>query len=295
MASDSPFRQVLEQAEEALWLAFKRTDAVKHSGLTGSGRERAVEQFLAEQLPARFVVAKGEAFDFKRQRSAQLDLVIYDQMAIKPLQIDSENSMLPAEALLAVVEVKTRLTREETRRCFVGARKLGELRPYGKEFVFSRMGGVDAKDKSPRCLITVFSFETDLKAEDWAEREWDRLREVAAAENVPVERLDRVIVLNRGLIVPPGCSARAAGEKKGLLREWFLHLTNFLAREAGRREPFEWQAYDRHGGQGWIKLEGYRAPTKKPRPTKASRDPVSTRRKGASRRARGRSRRGPSP
>jgi hypothetical protein len=261
MDRSSPFGHMLEQAEEELWLAFNKTQTVKHSVLTGSAREAAVRKFLDEQLPARFAVARGEAFDADRRRSGELDLVIYDRMNVKPLQIDKEHSLLPAEGLLAVIEVKSRLTKEEIRRCFDGAQKLGKLRPDGRAFIFSRSGGAPA-DRNPRCLFTIFAFQSDLASQNWAEREWERLREVASARGVPLESVDRVIVLNRGLIIPPTCTARKVGDRKGLLREWFLHVTNFLVREASRRAPFEWRPYS-GGKEEWIRLEGYEPSSQK--------------------------------
>jgi hypothetical protein len=256
--SDSPFREILHQAQEELWLAFEKTKSVQHSGIKGTGRENAVADFLREKLPGRFGVARGEAFDVGKQRSAQLDVVVYDQMAVNPLRIDADNVLFPAEALLAVIEVKSILTKAELEKSLLGAAKIAQLRPYKKAFIVGREGGVDASDRNPRCLFTVFAFESDLRMQDWPANEWSRLREVAVEHGLKEDIVSRLVVLDRGILVPPSGMARKAEADdvpKGTLREWFLHLTNFLAREIIRREPMEWQVYDTEAREGWIKLE----------------------------------------
>src|SRR5205085_11313505 len=141
---------------------FESTKAIQHSGLKGSGREDAIGEFLSSQLPSRFAIAKG-------RRSTQNDAAppsstssSMTRRIVQPLKIGADGWLIPAEALLAVVEVKSKLSREEIRRALQGAKKLDELRPYGKEFIFSRPGGADASDRQPRCLITIFGFESDL-------------------------------------------------------------------------------------------------------------------------------------
>jgi hypothetical protein len=253
------FADALEQAEEQLWLSFEKTKGFQHSGLKGTGREDAVAEFLEEHLPRRFGIARGEAFDSRQGRSGQLDLVIYDRMSIRPLPISEQSSLLPSEALLAVVEVKSTLTRDEVRKSLTSAGRIFGLKPYKKEFAFARSGGVDASDQNPRCLYTIFAFDSDLSPEGLLEKEAARLRDVADEVGVPVQRIDRVVVLERGMLLPPdGRGLANTNEAKMLLREWFLHLTNFLIREAPRRKAFEWEQYvNRKRGLRFSKLDGY--------------------------------------
>jgi len=40
-----------------------------------------------------------------------------------------------------------------------------------------------------------------------------------------------------------------------MLRDWFLHMSNFLVREAERRPSFDFQSYGwRRNNPGWQKL-----------------------------------------
>jgi hypothetical protein len=165
---------------------------------------------------------------------------------------------MPAEALIAVVEVKSKFTRDEATRCVSAARSLSQLDVYGGNFVASRVGGADATDGAPRCMYSILAFESDLRSANWAANEWRRLREVAGEVDADVSRIDRLTVLSRGLLVPPTCTALPAKDDKGILRDWFFHLSDFLVREAARRPPYDWDRYTRRPrSTGWERLEGY--------------------------------------
>jgi hypothetical protein len=257
----APLNELLVSAEDHLWADFRRAGQFSHNGLAGSGREGAVAMFLREHLPQRFVVTSGEAVDANSENTTQLDLVVYDSHLSAPLlRASSGPELLPAEALLAVVEVKTTFSKAEAANCIRAVASLTRLQPYGVGFVTSRTGGLDAADGAPRCMYSILAFNSDLAEANWASREWDRLRDAATAADVDVARIDRLTVLERGLIVPPTCTALSATSDKGILRDWFLHLTDFLIREAARRRPYDWHRYARERAPSdWERLEGYRS------------------------------------
>lgn len=274
---EKTFGTALGHAEQALWLALERTGAFAHPGIKGTERERAVAQFLREHLPSRFGVGSGEAFDAKRGHSGQLDLVIYDQLEIAPLPTGESSVLIPAEALLAVIEVKTTLKRDELIKCFKSVLKLAALRPYGdKRFIAPRIGGAAADDGNPRCLYSVFAFGTDLAEASWLNAEWARVRNVAHQVGAPLDLVDRIVVLDRGMVIPPFSVGyeRAGGADHQLLSEWFVQLTNFLFREVRRRPSFEWMPYaSRTHGARVKKLEGWTKPTPAPRKPRANAKP----------------------
>jgi hypothetical protein len=208
-------------------------------------------------LPKRFEVTTGEAMDAGERRSGQLDLIIYDRNLTAPLLEESSGDLLPAESLLAVIEVKSKLSKHEMETCSKAAKSLSRLRPYGKEFVAPRKEGVPADDGRHRCQYSIVAFESDLASTEWATKEWARLKAAANEAGVASSRIDRVLVLNRGMLVPPSATARTASDGgKGMLRDWFLHLSNFLVREAERRPIFDFQSYGRRRkNPGWQRLD----------------------------------------
>jgi hypothetical protein len=238
-----------------LWLGFQRTTAKQHSGNRGLSREKALSAFLSAQLPKRFEVTTGEAIDAGERRSGQLDLVIYDRNLTAPLLSDDSGDLLPAESLLAVIEVKSTLTNDELKTCAHAAKALSLLRPYGKEFVEPRKDGEPADDGRHRCQYSIVAFKSNLGTTDWAAKEWERLTRAVSEVDVSASRIDRVLVLDQGMLVPPSCTARTQADGKGMLRDWFLHLSNFLVREAARRHNFDFEKYGRQrANPGWTKL-----------------------------------------
>jgi len=254
---------VMRLAEQKLWTEFEESSAAfTHPGMKGTGRENAITRFLSNRLPARFGVGRGQVFDRDGGHSGQLDVVIYDQLNAAPLYTDEDNPLLPAEALLAVIEVKTTLTRAETAKALNGAGKVARLKPGGKRFAPPRHRG-EASSASPRCLFNIFAFDTDLSETDWLAKEWQRVNEVAKENHVQVAQIDRLVVLRRGLIIPRDCVGISSAGEQRILGDWYLHLTNFLAREAARRSSFDWEEYGHEDAMsGWIRLEGW-TPAKK--------------------------------
>jgi hypothetical protein len=66
--------------------------------------------------------------------------------------------------------------------------------------------------------------------------------------------IDRILVLNRGMINPPSASGTDNFESSSAFQQWFINLANFLARENGRRPPVDWQIYTRKHQPGWKTL-----------------------------------------
>jgi hypothetical protein len=152
-----------------------------------------------------------------------------------------------------VVEVKSSLHKDGVTEALENAASVHALRPYGKKFLPQRPGGTSADDGLPRCFYTLMALDTDLSHTDWLAREWRRL--VLTDSDNRRQYVDMLVVLERGII--------KSGQEKGMslidqgtsLQQWFVAVSNFLAREARRRPPVDWQAYSGSAGQGWITLD----------------------------------------
>ncbi len=134
MSPDGVFDELMDHAEEELWLSFKRARAKEHKLSRGESREEGIVRFLQSRLPSRFRVTSGEAVDADGRRTGQLDIVIYDCNRTVPLLTEKSGDVLPAESLLAVVEVKSTLTQNELDKCARAARAITQLRPGGEKF-----------------------------------------------------------------------------------------------------------------------------------------------------------------
>lgn len=250
------FRAVLDQAREDVLGAAAKAAAFAHRGIRGDERAGALASFLRERLPGFFDVAKGEAIDYKDHRTGQLDVVVYDSHGSVPVSSQSENLVLPCEALYAVLEVKTTLTKIEIEKCIDSASKIRALRPFKKAFGPPQSDGAPQPLDVYRCMYVVVAYESNLGAENWAEKEYQRLRQAADERGMAVDLIDRVVVLDRGIINPPAGIGKTAqgGEDAEVFLEWYLHLINFLNREKSRRPHVDWQVYSSRTSQGWKRL-----------------------------------------
>jgi hypothetical protein len=221
-------------------LSLKKTSSIKHKGNRGGARERALRAFFEERLPSRYSVTEGEVVDLYGNTSPQLDLLFFDGSVNFQLNGDS-TSILPAEALLASVEVKTKLTVQEIHKSCIAARKLRELRPYDKE-----LGGVNiaaSTDAGARYYHCIFAYETSIGSANWLAKESKRLKVACGGAHL----IDAVYVLNRGLINLGHQIAQEEDADGAAITSFYFSILNFLQREGGRREPTPYSQYVTHG------------------------------------------------
>ncbi len=250
------FSTVIAQAREEVVLDAKKAGQFEHSGIRGDERAGGLKQFLSSHLPAAFGIAKGEAIDYGDRRTGQLDLFIFDKVGSSPLSVQSENVLIPCESLYVVIEVKSVLSQKELDTCYEAASKVRALRPFKKEFISSRTGGIGAEDGGSRCLYIVFAYTTNLSATDWMKKEHQRVQAAATAANAGLDVVDLVVVLDRGLINPGKAVGKAiAEETMGIFMEFYLHVINFLGREYQRRPVIDWQAYAAGAQREWVRLD----------------------------------------
>jgi hypothetical protein len=251
-------KHVLTDANAEIVLAAQKAGhAFDHRGIKGDERAAALHQFFIDRLPSAFGVTKGEAVDYKDGKSGQLDLIIYEKTGASPIEKGRENLLLPCESLYAVIEVKSILSADELEKAFVAGSKIRRLRPFKKAFVASRKEGAAADPDTYRCLYIVFALTTNLSEKDWLEKEFDRLKNISLEKKIPLDTIDRLVVLNRGIINPAGGMGKTEEDDDGsVFLEFFFHVVNFLRRESGRRPPVDWQVYTERYAKGWKKIVG---------------------------------------
>ena len=88
----------------------------KHWLSVGAYHESLVRDLLREHIPGRFAVSTGFVRWHDTIISQQLDVIIWDRSRIAPLLEDGEFVIVPPDAVVAVFEVKTTLTRKEFRK-----------------------------------------------------------------------------------------------------------------------------------------------------------------------------------
>jgi hypothetical protein len=259
---------VLEEAEQNLLSAFRKSSKTQHKGLKGDARANRIADFLRHRLPSGYaVLCKAEIVDYLDQRSGEVDILILDK--VRNAILSDDPLWIPAEALLAVIEVKSVLTKDHLREAYAAAKKLNTLRPFKKNFTLAGINSEKApmntkplkQGEAPeflRCFRTLFAYETKLANKDWLNREWKRVLAVTSEVQCGPESLDRILVLDKGLINAPSQTGTDESTVASVFQQWFIHLANFLVRENGRRPAVDLQLYSKQRLPGWKELNDNR-------------------------------------
>jgi hypothetical protein len=220
------------------------TANIQHKGAKGFEREVTPRDFFEGLMPSTYEVGTGEVVDLLNNKSPQMDIVIYDKTKNFPFY-RGNYLVLPAEALLASCEVKSKPTTSEIKRSCEAAASLKALKPL-KQPVSSV-----ATKGTCRYFHGLFAYDTDLAETDWARRELERF-DVHAPKG---QKIDFVYVLHKGLI---NLSSRAYmpedKQTAQALVACYFTVYNFVDRENRRRAPSPYFQYSSPLNKFWKKL-----------------------------------------
>lgn len=234
----------LRSVDRQLSSEFMATKEIfEHGTVQGDVRESALFKFLEQSVPHRYGLTSGQVMDSRGRLSGQSDILIYDKLNTRPLFERDGASLLPAEALLAWVEVKSVLADAKISEAAKSLVKLHGLKPWDSAWTGRRTRGADAEDRLPRIFSTLFAYESSLATSNWPLNDADRVRRILADEKCPNSYLDRVVLLDRGIFMPAQGRAFTASEDYSCVGQWYFQLVSFLARETRRREAFPWDSY----------------------------------------------------
>lgn len=120
--------EVIKSAAKKMQIEFEEiTSQVNHRPTKGDFRENILKDFLKKYLPENFGICKGIVIDVDGNQSNQQDILIYDKsFTPRFLHTDDEN-VLPIESILATIEVKSTLTREELRKALDNIKSIRSL------------------------------------------------------------------------------------------------------------------------------------------------------------------------
>lgn len=145
--------QYLNSIKEEFFTKINRVKQfVKHAPSIGFGNEEVLRNFLKTHLPERFAVGTGFVYLNNNAVSRQCDLLIYDQVNYAPFFKEGDFVIVHPEAVAAVIEMKTTLTKKEAHDSIDKIKSV-------KEVVEK------AREQNIKCYIfgVSFSFTTQLK------------------------------------------------------------------------------------------------------------------------------------
>lgn len=184
-------------AIEYFSLRVREPAHIKHTGAKGDEREATLAERMNEIMPFQYQAAKGEVVDLFGEKSPQPDVLIYDRAKNFPFY-SGETVVIPAEANLCSVEVKSKINPGEIRKSQKAAAKLKSLRPLKRKIGTSQGTSPDKNHRPYRYLHSLFAYDTNLNDWNWPTKELRRLEK--HAEGGAEQSIDMLYILGRGLI-----------------------------------------------------------------------------------------------
>lgn len=234
----------LSQARAAVAAARSVAD-VPHQGLKGQLREIVVRELLRPLLPPEFILATGQIVSADGDISSQVDIAACDRRLVPPLLFEGSCGILPLEATLFTVEVKSTLNSTELRKADAAARALAKFR-YAPP-----LGSVswNPAHKIEGIVSYVIAFGTDLGVNGKSEP--DRYLELLDGDTPAIGGL---CVVGRGFWfrTNSGWHEWSIGEPEGEVALFAAAILNTCQRIAGtRRQPdirrYLMQRFDQRG------------------------------------------------
>lgn len=102
--------------------------SIKHPSLKGRFREIVVGNLIEPFLPPHIKATTGTIVDPRGQTSDQVDIILYDEQIIPPVLFSLGEGVIPYHAVVATIEVKSRLTKSEVRKAVSNARSIKALK-----------------------------------------------------------------------------------------------------------------------------------------------------------------------
>ena len=222
-------------------------ETITHSGEKGGETEDKVREFLNGHMPKRFHATKGFVIDADSQMSDHQDVIIYDAQSSFVYKYDGANQIVSADAVAAIMEVKSVLNKSQLEEAFAKIEEVKRLRK-------SPISGMDQKATASTLTTTgtlgiILGFGTDTGLEKLAGHcvELNEKYETA-------HRPDIIVVLDVGVInytaefigspiigdlavasddefVIPPCYVHLVAREDGVfsLNRLFTHLLSHLA------------------------------------------------------------------
>lgn len=100
---------------------------VKHPGAIGASHEGILRRFLQKYIPKRWAVGEGFVIGEGGRISSQCDIIIWSQIDFAPYYQDGDLVIVPADAVKAVIEIKTTLDQTNLASALRNLRSIHEI------------------------------------------------------------------------------------------------------------------------------------------------------------------------
>lgn len=103
-------KKILKNIFDNLELSLKNemNIRIEHNLEDGKYREYLVKRVLSKIVPSKYEITNGFVIDSENNKSEEMDIIIYDKSYVPPF-FDETYTVVPIEAVIAVIQVKTTL------------------------------------------------------------------------------------------------------------------------------------------------------------------------------------------
>lgn len=133
--------KILKNVFDNLELSLKNEMNIKiqHNLEDGKYREYLVKRLLSKIVPSKYEITNGFVIDSNNNKSDEMDIIIYDKSYVPPF-FDETYTIVPIEAVIAVIQVKTTLTKEELKDSIDNLNSIDKLVPKLEGKIISANG-----------------------------------------------------------------------------------------------------------------------------------------------------------
>jgi hypothetical protein len=165
---------------------------IEHIEMRGDVAEHAFRELIGDLVPAWAKIGTGKIVDAQGGQSLQIDTAMYSPFVLPPILVHKKGDdlLIPVEACISTVEVKSRLNAAELRRAIANAHFVRALSYVGAPHRQQKAMAANG----PTCCLLALS--TDLAADGKSELE-RYIEQDPQAMRTPA--LNMVCVLGRGL------------------------------------------------------------------------------------------------
>ena len=170
-------------------------DILDHNLSKGIEAEQALADLLRSTLPPRFSAGKGFLIDTDGHQSRELDLIVLDSLNTARLFDFQAFDLIPIEAALACIEVKTKLAKPELDDTFEKFQAIQEMKFFEEKitYTWSDHSGGTGLSVSTTSRPELILFAYDLRLSD------DAIRD--AYQRHPALKAVKICVIDKGSVV----------------------------------------------------------------------------------------------
>ncbi len=133
---------ILKSIFDNLELSLKNEMNIKiqHNLEDGKYREYLVKRILSKIVPSKYEITNGFIIDSENNKSDEMDIIIYDKSYVPPF-FDETYTVVPIEAVIAVIQVKTDLTWDQFEKAIKNLNSIDKLVSKTGGKIISANGG----------------------------------------------------------------------------------------------------------------------------------------------------------